>query len=147
MYQIRPARPTDQSTIKTIVRQAGINPLSLHWPDFLVAEIDSQIIGIGQVKSHGDGTRELASIAVLPAYQRQGIASAIIQALLAREGRPLFLTCRDRLESFYTPFGFRVLARDEMPRYFRRIYRLASVFSWVAARFGSHQRMRVMRLD
>jgi N-acetylglutamate synthase-like GNAT family acetyltransferase len=147
MHIIRPAVQSDQSTIKTIVRQAGINPLSLHWPNFLVSEADGRIVGIGQVKPHGDGTRELASIAVLPAYQRQGIATAIIHALLERESRPLYLTCRDRLENFYTQFGFRVISRDEMPPYFRRIYRLASVFSWAVARLGHHQRMLVMRLD
>ena len=85
---------------------------------------------------------------MLPACQSQGIATAMIWALLAREStRPLYLTCRDRLESFYTPFGFRVISHGEMSPYFRRIYRLASAFSWVATRFGSHQRMLVMRLD
>ena len=47
------------------------------WPNFVVAEDGGTIVGIGQVKTHGDGSRELASIAVIPARQSQGIGGRL----------------------------------------------------------------------
>ena len=128
MVQIRPAVAADQATINRIIRKAGINPMSLDWRRFVIAEESGAIIGIGQVKHHGDGSRELASIAVLPERQGEGIASEIIRTLLGKESGAIYLTCRDSLEGFYTRFGFKSVAPEEMSPYFRRIYRLASLF-------------------
>ncbi len=126
---IRPAIAQDQDTIKRIVHAANINPLNLDWRHFIVAEEDGQIVGIGQIKTHGDGSRELASIATIPERQGQGIASQIIRTLLARETGELYLMCRSPLESFYSRFGFRRIGPDEMPPYFRRIMRVARLFT------------------
>jgi N-acetylglutamate synthase-like GNAT family acetyltransferase len=96
--------------------------MSLDWPNFLVADDDGAIVGLGQVKAHGDGSRELASIAVVPARQGQGIARALIETLLAREpGVVLYLTCRRELEGLYKRFGFRRVKRAEYPPYFGRM--------------------------
>jgi N-acetylglutamate synthase-like GNAT family acetyltransferase len=130
---IRPALATDQATIQRIVRAAHINPMGLDWRRFFVAEKDGQVIGTGQIKTHGDGSRELASVAVIPQYRQRGIASAIIRELLARESGKVYLFCRPPLESFYQPFGFRRIGRAEMPPYFRRMYGVASAF-WTLAR-------------
>ncbi len=125
---LRPATQLDQPPITRIIREANINPMSLDWHRFLVAEEDGAIIGVGQIKSHGDGSRELASIAVVPSHQGRGIARQIIEALIAQEPGTLYLTCRNQLEPFYTRFGFRKIERDEMPPYFSRLIRLANVF-------------------
>lgn len=118
---IRAAAKADEAAIKRIVRAARINPTNLDWRRFLVAEVDGRIVGTGQVKPHRDGSRELASIAVVPAYQRQGVGGQIIRALIARENGPLYLTCRAPLGAYYPRFGFRAIGRDEMPPYFRRL--------------------------
>ena len=149
MIQIRPATQSDQKTIERIVREANINPMSLDWRRFLVAEDDvpsteftlrneglRMIVGVGQVKPHDDGSRELASIAVIPEHQRQGIASEIIRALLANERGDLYLICRDELESFYERFGFWRIGPKEMPPYFRTIIRVISIFARVVGRRG-----------
>lgn len=128
MIQIRLAHATDQPIINRIIHDVGINPMSLDWHRFVIAEDDGQVVGIGQVKQHSDGSRELASIAVIPERQKQGIASAIIHHLLAQESGVVYLTCRSQLESFYTRFGFRRIERDKMTPYFRRIIRLANIF-------------------
>jgi N-acetylglutamate synthase-like GNAT family acetyltransferase len=119
---IRPAIEADQPTISRLIAEARINRMSLNWPNFVVAEDGGGIVGVGQVKAHDDGSRELASIAVIPVRQRQGIGRAIIETLLAREpGAVLYLTCRRELQSYYEPFGFRLLISSEYPRYFKRI--------------------------
>jgi N-acetylglutamate synthase-like GNAT family acetyltransferase len=94
---IRPATEADQPTIVRMIREARLNRMSLQWPNFVVAEEGGAIVGVGQVKAHGDGSRELASIAVAPARQGEGIGRALIEALLAREPGTLHLTCRREL--------------------------------------------------
>ncbi len=131
-YIIRPAVEGDQQTIKDIVHAAGINPMGLDWPRFLVAEDGGRIVGIGQVKPHGDGSCELASIAVIPERQGEGIAAAIIHRLLERESGTLYLMCQQHMEGFYTQFGFRRIEPAEMTPYFRRIARIMSVPGAVA---------------
>jgi len=118
---LRDATIEDQPTIRQIVRAANINPTGLDWPRFIVAEDAGAIVGVGQVKPHRDGTRELASIAVLPARQGQGIGTAIIQDLVRRENATLHLTCRSRLQGYYERFGFRRLESRDYPPYFARM--------------------------
>jgi N-acetylglutamate synthase-like GNAT family acetyltransferase len=124
--RLRRAQAADQQTIRTLVSVNHLNPLSLHWKDFVVA-VDSsdQVLGIGQVKQHNDGSRELASIAVVEVRRRQGIAQAIILELMSSNPPPLYLTCRSIMGPFYSRFGFVSLRIEQMPPYFRRIYRLA----------------------
>jgi N-acetylglutamate synthase-like GNAT family acetyltransferase len=123
--RIRPAAAADQAEITRIARSSDINPFGLAWPRFLVAEAEGRIVGVGQVKQHGDGSRELASIATIPEYRHKGVATAVVNALLARESGVLYLTCRDTMEAFYNRFGFVTIGRDAMSPYFRRI-------SWIA---------------
>jgi len=105
-----------------MIREAGINPMGLKWPSFLVAEEGGITLGIGQVKRHGDGSLELASLAVVPDRQGQGIGSALVRELIARqEGKLLYLTCRSQLQHYYERFGFRRLERAEFPPYFARL--------------------------
>ncbi len=142
MHRLRKATDKDASSIRTLIYRVGINPFSLDWRRFLVAvDEEDRLIGSGQIKPHGDGTRELASIAVQPEWQGHGIGREIIERLLAENPLPLYLTCRARMAPYYEKFGFRVLRIEEMPPYFRRIYRAASFFSWLVGRTGE---MRVM---
>ena len=102
--------------------------MSLDWHRFLIAEDDGVTVGIGQIKLHGDGSRELASLAVIPVRQGQGVGRALIYALLAQITGVVYLTCRKPLEGYYARYGFRRIERDEMTPYFRRIMRLAGIF-------------------
>jgi amino-acid N-acetyltransferase len=100
--------------------------MGLDWQRFVLAVTQSgEVIGCGQIKPHSDGTRELASIAVVPAWRGNGVARTIIEHLVAQESGTLYLTCRASLGPFYDKFGFRALRLEEMPPYFRRLARLA----------------------
>ena len=125
---LRDATVEDQPTIRQIVRAANINPTGLDWPRFILAEDGGAIVGVGQVKPHRDGTRELASIAVVPDRQGQGVGSAIIEELLRREKGTLHLTCRSRLQGYYERFGFRLLAPGDYPPYFARRIPMINTF-------------------
>jgi len=124
---IRPATQADQVTIRRLIKEAGINRMSLEWPNFVVAEDGGAIVGIGQVKAHGDGSRELASLAVVSARQGEGIGGAIIKTLLAREHGIVHLTCRRQLQGYYERFGFRRLEAAEFPPYFKRMIPIINV--------------------
>ena len=60
------------------------------------------------------------------------IARAIIDHLINISPKPLYLTCRSNLESFYQRFGFRTIQEAEMPHYFQRISRIAKVFFYLS---------------
>jgi len=143
-FQIRPAVETDQKKIHLLIRSVGINPLDLHWSRFLVAELyEGAFIGCAQLKPHGDGSLELASLAVDEHYRSQGVARALIERLLAVDTRPLYLMCLPALRPLYEKFAFRVIEMDAMPPYFRRVTRLMRVMTTL----GKHQAPLVMRLD
>lgn len=146
-FCVRPATQADQPAITALVRTAGINPFNLDWPRFRVADDAGRVVGVAQIKIHGDASRELASLAVAPDRQGQGIGGALVHHLLAQpEGQPpLFLMCRNELEGYYTRFGFRRVERGEMPPYFRRMTRVAGVFLSLSAIFGQRHSIVVMR--
>jgi N-acetylglutamate synthase-like GNAT family acetyltransferase len=142
---LRPASAKDFPTISRLIRQVQINPTGLDWHRFVVA-VDSQgmLVGCGQLKPHRGGIVELASIAVVPSFRKSGIARLIIERLLVLAPRPLYLTCRSRLGSFYMKWGFRALVIAEMPPYYRR---LAKVMSIVGNLFLPDERLLVMVLQ
>lgn len=130
---IRPATAADQATITAWVRGAGLNPMRLHWPNFLLAEQPGAdgptLVGMGQLRPHGD-VLELASLVVAETARGQGVGGQLIAALIARAApsvhAPLYLICEAELTTYYARFGFgEVQDRASMPPYFRRIHRFA----------------------
>jgi N-acetylglutamate synthase-like GNAT family acetyltransferase len=132
-HHLRSAIHADQPTINALIRASHINPIGLKWPQFVLAvTADNTLIGCGQVKPHRDGSRELASIAVIPEWRNQGIAAAIIKHLLDIHAPPLWLTCESRLNPFYQKFGFtEIQTAAHMPLYFRRIFRFSQWLVWL----------------
>lgn len=127
-FHLRPARESDARTIQRLIKEAGINPTGLDWQRFTLA-VDPQddMIGCVQVKPHRDGSQELASLAVEPEWQEQGIGQALVNDVLRRTTGTLYLTCRASLGPYYERFGFQAILLDEMPPYFKRVYRLFTV--------------------
>ena len=118
--------------------------MGLDWHRFMVAVDGSgRMRGCGQLKPHGGGVIELASIAVEPQDRGKGIARIIIEHLIAQAPRPLYLTCRSSLGPFYEKWNFHAVGLDEMPAYFRRLSRLASLMFNLAA---YNESLIVMRL-
>ena len=130
MVTLRNATEADQARITAVIREARINPMDLKWKNFVVAvdEATGEIVGTGQIKTHRDSSRELASIAVVPEYQGRGLARQIIEHLLAQTAGTLYLTCRSPMGPMYEKFGFREIGVDEMTPYFRRLRKIAGVF-------------------
>ncbi len=129
-FSLRQANPHDAETIRQIISRVHINPIGLNWLRFILAiDHEGSIIGCGQLKPHKDGSLELASIAVLPEWRGKGVARTIIEYLLEQHPGRLYLTCRAELGPLYHKFGFQVVDITEMPPYFKRVSRLANLFS------------------
>ena len=114
-WLIRPATASDEPVIRRMVRAEGLDPTKLNWPNFLVAQSGDEIVGIGQIRRHR-GCEELGSLVVSRAFRKQGVASALIEALEARAGRPLYLLCSDDKRPFYERFGYREIGLGETPQ-------------------------------
>ena len=124
-FILRKATRSDAPAIRALIRAVQINPSGLDWRRFLVAvDGDGRMIGCAQIKPHGDGSRELASLAVQPDWRGRGVARALVERLLEEAPRPLYLMCRAGLGPLYERFGFRAIGPEAMPRYFRRIHAL-----------------------
>ena len=144
-FTLRPARETDSKPIKNLIHLVGINPTDLDWKRFVVAvDAEDQVIACGQLKPHGGGILELASLAVQPEFQGQGLGRLIIEDLLKKSPRPLYLMCMSKNGPLYEKFGFHSLEYEEMPRYFQRISKLAG-FAGTFMRTG--ESLLVMKLE
>ena len=141
---LRPARETDSKPIKDLIHLVDINPTGLDWKRFVVA-VDARdvVIGCGQLKPHGGDILELASIAVRPEYQKQGIGRAVIEYLLKGSPRPLYLMCMSSNGPLYEKFGFRAVEYAEMPHYFQRMTKLAGLAEYL---MQSGEHLLVMKL-
>jgi N-acetylglutamate synthase-like GNAT family acetyltransferase len=132
MINLRPAQAIDATFIRTLIRAYHLNPFGLDWRRFIIAEQNipakpSERVGCVQIKPHTQGSNqqavlELASLAVVPDRQGQGIGEQLVAAALAASSpHPLYLMCAGRLQPYYERFGFTPLPLQAMPPYFRRI--------------------------
>ena len=144
-YLIRPALEKDFPAIKRLIHDVGINPTGLDWRRCVVAEtVSGQFSGCGQIKAHSEGVLELASIAVIPSARKQGLGSLLIRWLMDTAPRPLYLTCRAQMEPFYLKFGFRIVKKADLPKYFRQISELARLMNGLHI---IHDKLLVMVVD
>jgi len=145
---IRKARKEDEGAIRALILRSGINPTSLKWKNFLIAESSTkEFLGCGQVKAHSDGSWELASLAVKKDWQRRGIGKKLIAELLETHPQELHLMCQSSLGSLYEQYGFETIAEEEMPTYFRRVSKLAGVLDNLRKEGESLLIMRRASLD
>ena len=125
-FIIRPAAKEDIPAIYNLILEGKINPTGLDWNRFVLAVAPGgEVIGCGQIKPHRDGSQELASIVVTRAWREKGVARGIIEHLVDGFDGPLHLMCQSSMGPMYEKFGFRALGEDEMPKYFRRVSKLA----------------------
>ena len=116
---IRPAVAGDQPTIKQMVRDEYLDPSALDWSHFLVAVMNGEIVGIGQVRPYPD-CHELGSLVVKKLYRGAGLGAKLVNALLERESSDVYLECQVKNETYYNRFGFHKIPRNEAPMTLRR---------------------------
>jgi len=139
---IRPATEADAPAIRALIRQARLNPRDLAWRRFLVADDAGVVVACAQVRVHGRGSRELASVAVAASHRGRGLGRTIAEAAIAREPvRPLYLYTESHTADFWERLGFTAVEGDDVPRDMRaalRIGRLATAVYSVVVRQRLH---------
>jgi len=127
---IRPATESDRTAILDLMRPRDYNRINLRPTCFVVAEDGGQVVGIGQIKRHREGTPELASLVVAADRRGEGIGSDIVRTLVARHQArhrgPLYLFCLAELGSFYEQLGFQRVERWRLPRLLALIHWLGN---------------------
>jgi N-acetylglutamate synthase-like GNAT family acetyltransferase len=128
-----------------MVRRARLNPRSLDWSRFVVAERDGVVVGCGQLRVHADGARELASLVVDRSNQGRGVASDIIDALLADDREDIFTLIDQRFVRHFRRWGFHAVDPGELPRTVFRTYRIGRIVTSLAPVL-TRRRIRIVPL-
>lgn len=90
---VRPARTSDVATIRRLVDEFSLDghllskaTVTLYEgiPEFLVAELDGQVVGCGALHIMWEDLAEVRTLAVDPTQVRKGVGSAILTKLLAK---------------------------------------------------------------
>lgn len=129
----RRAGEQDQPAIRALVHGERLNPTGINWPNFLVAAVGGQIIGAAQVRNHTDGSRELGSLVVAREKRGQGIASRMIDALLANEREPIWMITSEPYARNFARWHFEPIEPSAAPvkvRFNYRMGRLARIISF-----------------
>jgi amino-acid N-acetyltransferase len=116
----RRARPADLESALALVRAAGLPPTGIeeHFEHFWTIDAaDGSLAGIAGAERYGT-TWLLRSVVVDTASRRQGIASALVAAVLREAGRlgarEVFLLTTDA-HDFFATRGFGAVSRAEAP--------------------------------
>jgi amino-acid N-acetyltransferase len=129
----RRAAEQDQPAIRALVRGERLNPTGIDWPNFMVAAIAGHIVGAVQIRKHSDGSRELGSLVVAKDHRENGIASRMIDTLLANEREPVWMITSEPYAKAYARWGFQRIEPGAAPvkvRFNYRMGRLARVISF-----------------
>jgi amino-acid N-acetyltransferase len=85
--------------------------------DFVVAEVDGEIVGCGALHLYGPHLAEIRSIAVVPSAKGLGAGGMLVDALM-HEAKRHHVSCVclfTRVPQFFAHMGFSVATREELP--------------------------------
>lgn len=123
---IRPATLEDVPSVLKLINshaQKGLmlmkSPLDIYRGifNFVVCEIDGQIVGCSRLAVVWKDIGEVASLAVSDDYKRQGIGKKLVMACLEKAkqiGLPRVFTLTYQVD-FFTHCGFKIVERDSLP--------------------------------
>lgn len=100
--------PDDKEFLQIVkyIHEFDLDNRGLQKEQFTAAFRDTELVGFGRLREHEDCT-ELCSLGVVTQHRRKGIGKAIVQELIRRADRSLYLACI--IPEFFTPFGFRIM--------------------------------------
>jgi amino-acid N-acetyltransferase len=127
MLAIRNATERDHLAITTLVHSERLNPNDLDWRRFIVATDTTGILGAVQLRRHFDRSRELGSLVVRKDARGRGIASRLIDTLLAPVATRVLMITGAAFIAHYERWGFYRIQPMEAPIAVRRNYYLGSL--------------------
>ena len=123
---IRPAVREDVATIVRIIAHYASQGLMLPrshsallqaLSDYLVADVDGEIIGCGGLEQYTKDTAEIYGLATSPEKSIRGTGSAIVQALIekARTENISQVFALTLAPAFFQKMGFRTVEQKDLP--------------------------------
>jgi N-acetylglutamate synthase-like GNAT family acetyltransferase len=117
--RLRSAVPTDLAAVEQLLTASGLplDGVANALPTFVVAERGAELVGVAGLEVCCENAL-LRSVAVRPEWRSHGVGRALVNRVIAdAEARGihalyLLTTTADR---YFPSFGFRNIARDEMP--------------------------------
>jgi amino-acid N-acetyltransferase len=114
---VRPARTSDVRAVRTLVDAYSSDGRLLSKatvtlfedvPDFLVAELDGEVVGCGAVHVMWEDLAEVRTLAVDPRFVGRGIGAALLSALMdrARDLGVKRVFCLTFMVRFFAAHGF-----------------------------------------
>jgi amino-acid N-acetyltransferase len=141
---LRCATAGDQDAICALVKRERLNPTGLHWPNFIVAADERGIVGAVQLRRHRDGARELGSLVVAPGARGQGLATRLIDTLLATQRVPVQMITGATHAGHYRRWGFEPIEPHRVPRSVRLNYRIGRLARLISLMRGQPPRRLVI---
>lgn len=124
IIKYRNAYDQDIAQIKKLLESVNGNYNELIHSQILVAYKGKRIIGCIRVKVLSSKCKELSSLAVLPKYRNQGIASQLIRRIILKiKYRPLYILCARDLQNLYARNNFQRVKIKYLPSPMRKEYR------------------------
>ncbi len=117
--RVRPAAPADLAAIERLLTASSLpfDGVRDALADFVVAEADDDIVGVAGLEIRCNDAL-LRSVAVAPAWRSHGLGRALVTRVIsdaeARGIRALYLLTTTA-EHYFPSFGFRQIAREEVP--------------------------------
>lgn len=117
--RVRGAAPTDLAAVERLLTASGLplDGVQEALSDFVVAEAGDDVVGVAGLEVCCDNAL-LRSVAVLPEWRSRGLGRALVSRVIsdaeARGIRGLYLLTTTA-ERYFPSFGFREIARDNVP--------------------------------
>ena len=142
---IRPATAEDQAAITDLIHRARLNPRDLDWRRFVVAVADDHVVGVAQLRTHRQGTRELASVAVESSLRGSGVGSGLVETFITGAEGTLYLMTRRETEGYFARFGFETVEAASTPADFRRQFRIGQIATAIFS-IPARRRLRIVAM-
>ena len=117
--RVRAAAPTDLTAVERLLTASGLplDGVREALADFVVAEAGEDVVGVAGFEVCCDNAL-LRSVAVAPQWRSHGLGRALVTRVIsdaeARGIRGLYLLTTTA-ERYFPSFGFREIARDNVP--------------------------------
>ncbi len=103
---VLPASEADMLVIEQFARKFDLDVEAISGNQFLVVKDSDRILGFGRLRQYPE-CAEIATVGVLEDEQHKGIGSQIIQELISRGPREIYVTCV--IPEFFQKLGFQMV--------------------------------------
>jgi predicted N-acetyltransferase YhbS len=117
------AKPAEYGQVGDFYRTVGEDETPAQSEIVFTARDDGNIIGAVRLVVSEHGVFVLRTLNVAPAYQRQGIATRLVEMLIKKlEENACYCLPYPHLKHFYERHGFREIGVERLPEFLRQRY-------------------------